>query len=196
MGGRTHKAGHQHVYYCVHKERSWKTRGDDHPKWKRGTGCSMIRSINIAKTDQLVRNMIKDFLQQIRDRSPVLCDPVGREHHDHDDRDGFLTDGIIWMSPDLIDLLSDEEKKVVVGKMITSIKVHFCSATNKHRIDVTFSEAVAQAFVQPSEHDDNLGEGGGSMEALTGDCSKDGGSETRDSGSNFATDHAYPVTVE
>ena len=61
---------------------------------------------------------------------------------------------------------------------------------------MTFSEAVAQAFAHSSEHDDNLGEGGGSMEALTGDCSKDGGSESGDSGNNFATDHAYPVTVE
>jgi len=196
MGGRTHKAGHQHVYYCVQKERTWKTRGNDHPKWKRGTGCSMVRSINIGKTDQLVWNMIKDILQQIRDRSPLSCDAVGPDHHDQHDRNGVLTDGITWMSPEQIDLLSDEEKKVVVGKIITQITAHFDSATNKHRIDVTFSEVVAQAFAHSSEHDDNLEEGGGSMEALTGDCSKDGGSESGDSGNNFATDHAYPVTVE
>ena len=100
------------------------------------------------------------------------------------------------MSPDQIDLLSGEEKKVVVGKMITSIKVHFDASSNKHRIDVTFSEAVAQAFVQPSEHDDNLGKGGGSMGVLTNNCRKDGGSKSGGSGNNFATEHAYPVTVE
>ena len=138
----------------------------------------------------------KDFLRQIRDRSPVSLDPVGLEHHDLDDHDGLMPDGFTWMSPDQIDLLSDDEKKVVVGKMITTIKVHFDSATNKHRIDVTFSEAVAQAFAKSSKYDDNLGEGGGSMEALTGDCSKDGGIMLEDSGNNFATDHVYPVTVE
>jgi hypothetical protein len=61
---------------------------------------------------------------------------------------------------------------------------------------VTFSEAVAQAFAHSSEHDDNLGEGGGSMGVLTNNCSKDGGILLEDSGNNFATDHAYPVTVE
>jgi site-specific DNA recombinase len=53
MGGPTHKAGHQHVYYCVKKERVWKTRGDQHPKWKRGTDCPMTRSVNIERTDSL-----------------------------------------------------------------------------------------------------------------------------------------------
>ena len=48
------------------------------------------------------------------------------------------------MSPEQIDLHSDEEKKVVVTKMITTIAVHFDCASNKHRIDVTFSETVSR----------------------------------------------------
>lgn len=143
MEGRTHKAGHQHVNYCVHKERTWKTREDDHPKWKRGTGCSMVRSINIGKTDQLVWDMIKDVIHQIRDQSPNSGDQASPEYHDFDDRDGVLTDGITWMSADQIDLLLDEEKKVVITKMIIRITAHFDATTNKHRIDVTFSETVA-----------------------------------------------------
>ncbi len=58
MGGRTHMAGHQQVYYCVQKERVWKTRGEDHSKWKRGSGCSMVRSANIAKTDQITTHLL------------------------------------------------------------------------------------------------------------------------------------------
>jgi len=34
------------------------------------------------------------------------------------------------------------------------------------------------------------------MGVLTNNCSKDGGILLEDSGNNFATDHAYPVTVE
>ena len=90
--------------------------------------------------------MVKDVLQQIRDRSPVSCEPTGPEDHDHHDTYGFLTDGITWMSADQIDLLSDDEKKVVVTKMITRVAAHFDATTNQHRVDVTFSETVARSL--------------------------------------------------
>lgn len=90
--------------------------------------------------------MVKDVLQQIRDGSPVSCEPTGPEDHDHHDTYGFLTDGITWMSADQIDLLSDDEKKVVVTKMITRVAAHFDATTNQHRVDVTFSETVARSL--------------------------------------------------
>jgi DNA invertase Pin-like site-specific DNA recombinase len=144
MGGRTHKAGHQHVYYCVHKERAWKTRADDHPKWKRGTGCSMVRSINIERTDQLVWKMIKGILQQIRDGSPTASTLADLERSDLDDRAGFLTDGITWMSPEQIDLLSDEEKRIVVGKAVSGITATFDVETKKHCLEVAYSEVIVR----------------------------------------------------
>lgn len=204
MGGRTHKAGHQHVYYCVHKERSWKTRDDDHPKWKRGTGCLMVRSINIGKTDQLVWYMIKSVLQQIRDRSTVSCDQDVPGHHDHDDGDGFLTDGITWMSPDQIDLLSDAEKKVVITNMITRVTAHFDATTTNHRVDVTFSETVARLLA-----DDQGGRKLSVDDSVTGGCQTvaingkgenyagdDAGKKSGGSTTMSAAEQTYSTTVE
>jgi len=143
MGGRTYRVGHQRVYYCVHNERTWKIRKDDHPKWKRGDGCSMVRSINIEKTDQLVWDMVKSALKLTRELSPISCGSTSSEHHDLDDGNWLPTDGITWMSPDQIDLLLEAEKKVVINKMITRITASFNQSTNKHQIDVVFSESVS-----------------------------------------------------
>ena len=87
MGGRTNKAGHQHLYYCVKKERVWKTRDENHPKWKRGIDCSMVRSINIGKTNQLVWDAIKGVLQQIHDNPPQSSSSTQQDHHGFNDSD-------------------------------------------------------------------------------------------------------------
>jgi DNA invertase Pin-like site-specific DNA recombinase len=58
MGGRIVKRNHQNMYYCVKSERSWKKRGADHPKWRRGCECSLIHSVNIKKTDRLVCDIV------------------------------------------------------------------------------------------------------------------------------------------
>ena len=162
MGGRTHKAGHQHVYYCVYKERRWKTEEDPHPKWKRGTGCSMTRSINIDRTDQLVWNMVKEVLNQIRDRQPMQCDRTDLDLNNHNDQDELLIDGVTWISADQIEMLSNEEKKVVIRDMTSKITVHFDRETKKHRVDVMFSEHVARQLANPSINQDSL-----AIEAMT-----------------------------
>jgi hypothetical protein len=140
MGGRTHKAGRQHFYYCVNKERGWVTRDENHPKWKRGTGCSMDRSVNIAMTDQLVWNMLKDALGQIEDRPPEPSEATGHEHQSLHGTDGLLADGITWLSAKQIDLLSEEERRTVVLSAITRASVFFDKGTNKHRVEVRFSD--------------------------------------------------------
>ncbi|MGV0960257.1 MAG: recombinase family protein [Limnohabitans sp.] len=204
MGGRTYKAGHQRVYYCVHKERMWKTRDDDHPKWKRGTGCSMVRSINIEKTDQLVWDMIKSTLELIRGKTPIPCDQTGSGHHDLDARDGLPTDGITWMSQDQIDLLSDAEKKDVITKMVTKITASFDRSTNKHQIDVMFSETVSR-LLAPSgddqaplaEHQEHPDNNSAVLSGTGENCS--GGDAVKKSGGSTITraaDHAYSITVE
>jgi DNA invertase Pin-like site-specific DNA recombinase len=204
MGGRTHKAGHQHVYYCVQRERTWKTRDDDHPKWKRGIGCSMVRSINIKKTDQLVWNMIKSTLKLIRDRSPMSCDLIDLEQQHFDEQDGVLTDGITWISPEQVDLLSDEEKKAVVGNMLTRITASFDQTSKKHQIEVEFSETVSR-LLAPSSVDQQPTaveqEPTGDTSASLGVSGKDGsgGDAVKKSGGStisYAADHAYSVTVE
>lgn len=104
----------------------------------------MVRSINIGKTDQLVWGMLKEVLQQIRDLPTISSEPVDLEQERFDDRDETLTDGIFWLSPDQIDILSDNEKKEVVRQMIDNISVSYDRGSNMHRIDVTFSETVAR----------------------------------------------------
>jgi hypothetical protein len=104
----------------------------------------MVRSINIERTDQLVWKMIKGILQQIRDGSPTASTLADLERSDLDDRAGFLTDGITWMSPEQIDLLSDEEKRIVVSKAVSSITATFDVETKKHCLDVAIKEVIAR----------------------------------------------------
>ena len=140
MGGRTHKAGHQHVYYCVKKERAWKNLDPDRAKWKRGNGCTMIRSINIAKTDQVVWDVIKSMLPTIRERSLESSVHPIPGVLTLDDSDGMSAEGFTWMSPEQIDVLSGEEKKVLISHVIDRITVHFDNGNGKHRLNVEWSE--------------------------------------------------------
>ncbi len=115
-----------------------------------------------------------------------------------------MTDGITWMSPEQIDLLSDAEKKVVVNILITRITASFDRQTNKHQIDVTFSKTVARLLARPvgeqraSADDRDPQENASEVhwrngEDCWGECEvkKSGGSRI-----SSAADHAYPVTVE
>ncbi|MDN3987395.1 recombinase family protein [Zwartia vadi] len=146
MGGRINKAGNQSVYYCVKKERSWKTRGEDHPKWKRGIECSMVRSVNIEKTNQCVWNLIKTTLREIRDQSPIKTVVESTEDQIHHDRVGLLGDEISWMTEEQLELLNDVDRKNIINKMISSTTVHFDEKTKKHTLHVTFSEATQRVI--------------------------------------------------
>ena len=88
--------------------------------------------------------------------------------------------------------------------MITRITAHFDPSTNKHRVDVTFSETVARMLAGPGVSQDHLADAGNPSEDnaacfcidgedVSGECAvkKSGGS-----GVDSAADHAYPVTVE
>ena len=88
--------------------------------------------------------------------------------------------------------------------MITRITAHFDPSTNKHRVDVTFSETVSRMLAGPVVGQDHLVGTGNSSEdnavclCVDGDevsgefaVKKSGGS-----GVDSAADHAYPVTVE
>jgi DNA invertase Pin-like site-specific DNA recombinase len=144
MGGRTNKAGHQNLYYCVHKERDWKGRSGDHKKWSRDTGCSMKRSINIEKTNQLVWTEIKQALQLIQEKYPQGSDQQDSTHIDLDDRDRIPANGLCWITPEQADLLTEEEQKVVISQLLESITVHLDSSSQKHTLRVVFSESISQ----------------------------------------------------
>ena len=204
MGGRTHKAGHQHVYYCTQKEKAWKTRGDDHPKWKRGSGCSMVRSVNIALTDQLVWKMVKETVQKLRDRLPDAGDPQGPDHQDVGGEEGIQTDGITWMSPDQMDLVSDEDRRALITRVLTRVSVFFERETNRHLLKMQLSEPISCLLagnreLVPLDATAAVPEGG-SFQGI-GTCSGAGEvgptpKKSRGSQGHLAAEHAYSVTVE
>ena len=62
MSGRIGKNNNH--YYCPHKERKWVKEVQSDTKWKRGNGCTMIRSLNITKTDDVVWNTVIDIAKE------------------------------------------------------------------------------------------------------------------------------------
>lgn len=85
-----------------------------------------------------------------------------------------------------------------------SITAHFDSASNKHRIDVTFSETVARLLAGPAGDQHHLADAGNPSEDNAACLCMDGedeagesaGKKSGGSGVDSAADHAYPVTVE
>lgn len=47
-----------------------------------------------------------------------------------------------YLSPEQIDLLSDQERKSVVNTLLSKVSVFFDEKTKKHRLDVEFSEEI------------------------------------------------------
>ena len=108
--------------------------GPDRPKWKQGIGCTTIRSINIGKTNQVVWDVIKSMLTPFSERSlEFSVHPIP----------GVLTlDDSDGMSAEQIDVLSVEEKKVLISHIIDRITVHFDKGNGNHRLNVEWSERV------------------------------------------------------
>ena len=84
MGGKVDPKRWQNYYYCPHKERDWvKDRPKDDQKWKRGTGCSMRRSLNIPATDSAVWERVKSIVS----KSSILKERVKTELLRNKDKD-------------------------------------------------------------------------------------------------------------
>ena len=86
----------------------------------------------------------------------------------------------------------------------TVITAHFDASSNKHRIDVTFSETVARLLAGTTGDQHHLADTGNPSEDnaafLCEDLEERAGESVVKmsgcSGGSFAADHAYPVTVE
>ena len=56
ISGRIKEDKNEYLYYCPKKEREWvKSAPKPEDKWKRGRGCSMTRSLNIPRTDSIIK---------------------------------------------------------------------------------------------------------------------------------------------
>jgi hypothetical protein len=84
-----------------------------------------------------------------------------------------------YLSPEQIDLLSDQERKSVVNTLLSKVSVFFDGETKKHRLDVEFSEEVSSL----------LGSISNDSEEIT--LKKSGGSA-----GGFTAEQDYTVTVE
>ena len=85
MGGRISEEQFKALYYCPNKERTWvKDRPKDDQKWKRGTGCSMDRSLNIPATDSAIWETVKSIVAT----SNVLKEKVKTDLLRDKDKDG------------------------------------------------------------------------------------------------------------
>lgn len=65
MSGRIKENKNEYLYYCPKKERDWvNSAPTQDEKWKRDTGCTMKRSLNIHKTDNLVKTEVMNLITE------------------------------------------------------------------------------------------------------------------------------------
>jgi hypothetical protein len=171
MGGKTNRGNYMSVYYCLTSQSTWKTRGEDLLKWKRGARCSMVRSINIARTDALVLGMVSNFIAEMKD---VLLARTSNEEITLSETDkpyALSSDVLSLILKDRIDLLTDKEKKLVVNSLVRKVTVFFDKETRKHSVDAEFhgspagviagSELNPLTFERSWESEENAMEAGG-----------------------------------
>jgi DNA invertase Pin-like site-specific DNA recombinase len=73
MSGRIKENKNEYLYYCPHKERNWvKAAPKKEDKWKRGKGCSMVRSLNIMATDNLVKKEVMRLILHPRHLNDLI----------------------------------------------------------------------------------------------------------------------------
>lgn len=151
MGGRINKVGYQNFYYCVNRERTWSTRLDDQEKWKRGSGCLMIRSVNIGKTDSVVWDIIKTVHLQFQELQIELNKIESPTINNFTDRSEMKIVNFMLMSLDEIDSLMDQERKVIVNTLLSKVSVFYDKDTGKHSLEVEFTGCLSKLLMKVSK---------------------------------------------
>lgn len=174
MAGRIHRAGHQNSYYCVAKERDWKTRLADDQKWKRGSRCSMTRSINITKTDNLVWDVVASKIKDLQqfeylldqnnflllaefdeaEGSQIYNFPTKSESTDFYRNISIIKD---ILSKDKSIIPTDQDKKMILDLLVDRISVFFDPVKNKHSLNVEFKSEFSVLLKAVSEEGTALG---------------------------------------
>jgi hypothetical protein len=117
--------------------------------------------------------MVKSVLHEIRDKNhhESLTNSFSTTDQNKDDR--FVAKDLTWISPEQIDLLSDDEKKAVLNTLLTKILVFYDAKTGKHRLDIEFSAAINGFIDQKSSAEQssaNPGETPGGLSATFGEA--------------------------
>ena len=84
-----------------------------------------------------------------------------------------------YLSPEQIDLLSDQERKSVVNTVLSKVSVFFDRETKKHRLDVEFSAEVSSL-----------------LESISNDSEENTSKKSGGSAGGFTAEQDYTVTVE
>lgn len=84
-----------------------------------------------------------------------------------------------YLSPEQIDLLSDQERKSVVNTLLSKVSVFLDEKTKKHRLDVEFSEEVS-----------------GLLESISNDSEEITSKKSGGSAGGLTAEQDYMVTVE
>ncbi len=84
-----------------------------------------------------------------------------------------------YLSPERIDLLSDEDRKIVVNTLLSKVSVFFDEKTKKHRLDMEFSEEVS-----------------GLLESISNDPEEITSKKSGGSAGGLTAEQDYTVTVE
>jgi hypothetical protein len=166
MGGRINREGHQNYYYCVTKERSWVSRLIDDGKWKNGSRCSMVRSLNIVKTDHLVWEMVVSTLIELQQYADSLSESFSNSTEEFNGYDGFSVDELndkkadlnfyqhlkdfnVLLTEDNSTLLTDQHKKMILSKYVNKINVYYDKNDSKHLLEVEFKLEVSSLLQRP-----------------------------------------------
>jgi hypothetical protein len=108
------------------------------------------------------------------------------------------------MSPDQMDLVSDEDRKVLITKVLTSVSVFFDRETNRHLLKMQLSETLSCLLAGNGERlprEETAADPGRGSSVGVGTCSGTDEAGTRvekprGSQVTLAADHAYSVRVE
>jgi hypothetical protein len=144
MSGRINRAGHQNFYYCAKKERVWKSAPDDSPKWVRGKACSLTRSINIDRTDQLVISMAASIIRDTRESLSEKMKQNSVEKSTISEIDQDLLDVLTTESVMNIGEMPREDQRDLLGMIVSSIRVRFDGKTGKHAVDLDLTAPISR----------------------------------------------------
>jgi DNA invertase Pin-like site-specific DNA recombinase len=134
MGGRIKPKKHERLYYCRKNEKDWKKETPQKDmKWVRGKNCSMVRSLNIPKTDKLVTNtLLKEFFTsrsfELQLKKGLLQDILEEQDQNHHQK---LTDKVVKLDRDL-DRIRENIAEVEVKKRLATDDVEVDAKILKH----------------------------------------------------------------
>ena len=105
-----------------------------------------------------------------------------------------------YLSPDRIDLLSDQERKSVVNSLLSKVSVFFDSETKKHTLDVEFTHGISRLLTGSVHIQEESEVVGGYSEvfndALEASTRAVVAKKSQSSVENLAAEQDYIVTVE